>query len=293
MGVVDLDGSVVRQVVIVAAPGGALRQNQLGTGGDHQVLLINPQLTACLIGVIGVQEQGQVFVDGSLVEGNALPDDAFIHGVDIEQVQGVGAALIARHRQLVKPCGEFLPAQLDRVGDVCLFCPAVFCQPGVGQLLLHAAGQRLVEQAEMIPQANTVTRQIQGSQGIQEAGRQTAQTAVAKRRLRLHLFNLGKLLSGGLQGRAYFVIQPKIDQVIRQQLTDEKFRADIIQLPALYRADLLGGLLVYQLQKGKIQLAVGAFTKGFSCQCGERVCHSHERVPPFLSVYPYYTTNIL
>ena len=93
---------------------------------------------------------------------------------------------------------------------------------------MHAAGQRLVEQAEMIPQANTVTRQIQGSQGIQEAGRQTAQTAVAKRRLRFHLFNVGKLLSGGLQSRAYFVIQPQIDQVIRQQLTDEKFRTDII-----------------------------------------------------------------
>ncbi len=43
MGVVDLDGGVIGQIMVVAAPGGALGQNELGTGADHQVLLVDAQ----------------------------------------------------------------------------------------------------------------------------------------------------------------------------------------------------------------------------------------------------------
>ena len=284
MGVVDLDGRVVRQVVVIAAPGGAFLQNQLGTGGNHQVLLIDPQLTACLVGVVGVQEQGQVFVDGGLVKGDAVVYNAFIHGVNIEQVQGVGAALVAGDRQPVKPGGVGFAPQGNGVGGVRLFRPAVGAEPGVGLLLLHAAGEGLTEQAEMIPQAHAVTGQVQGGQGIQEAGCQTAQAAVAQRGLRFHLFDVGKLLSRGKQGSAHLVIEAQIDQIVGQQLANQEFGADIVQLPALCGANLLSGFLLYQPQQGKVKLGIGAFTQGFPRQSGERVCHGHKRVPPFLSV---------
>ena len=42
VGVVDLDGGIVGKVVIIAAAGGAFGKNQLGTGGDHQILLVHP-----------------------------------------------------------------------------------------------------------------------------------------------------------------------------------------------------------------------------------------------------------
>ena len=81
VGVVDLDGGVVGQIMVIAAPGGTLGQNELGTGRDHQVLLIHPQAAACLIGIVRVEEEGQVLVDGSFIEGNAVMDDALIDGV--------------------------------------------------------------------------------------------------------------------------------------------------------------------------------------------------------------------
>ena len=80
-----------------------------------------------------------------------------------------------------------------------------------------------MEQAEVIPQPHAVAGQVQRCQRIQEAGGQTAQTAVAQRRLRLDLFNVGKALSGSSQCIAGFLIQPQIDEVVGQQLADQKF----------------------------------------------------------------------
>ena len=74
----------------------------------------------------------------------------------------------------------------------------------------------------MIPQAHAVAGQIQRCQRVEEAGRQTAQTAVAQRGFRLHLFDIGKALAGGSQCIAGFIVQPQIDEVVGQQLADEK-----------------------------------------------------------------------
>ena len=258
VGVVDLDGGVVGQIMVIAAPGGTLSQNELGTGRDHQVLLVHPQAAACLIGIVRVEEEGQVLVDGSFIEGNAVVDDALIDGVKVKQVQGVGAALVAGNGQLVQPGSVFLARQLHRVGDVGLFCPAVGGEPRVGLFVLHAVLKGLVEQAEVIPQAHAVAGQVQRCQRIQEAGCQTAQTTVAERRLRLHLFNVRKALSGSGQCIPGFFVQPQIDEVVGQQLADEEFGADIIQLASGDGLHAVGTLLPHQLQQCQIQLLIGA-----------------------------------
>ena len=208
MGVVDLDGSVVGQIVVVAAAGGALGQDELGTGTDHQVLLVNAQAAAGLVAVIGVQEQRQVLVDVGLVKLDAVMDNRLIDGVQVEQVQGVGAALVAGDGQLVQAGGVLLAGQLDRVGNVGLFGPAVVGQPGVGQLVLHALREGLVEQAEVVTQAHAVAGQVEGGQRIQEAGGQAAQTAVAKARLRLNFLNVGQVLARSGQSVADVIVQP-------------------------------------------------------------------------------------
>ena len=228
VSVVDLDGGVVGQIVVIAAPGGALCQNELGTGRNHEVLLIHPQTAACLIGVVRVEEQGQVLVDGGLVKGNAVMDDALVDGIQIEQIQGVGAALVTGDSQLVQPGGVFLARQLHRVGHIGLFSPAVGGEPGVGLFVLHTILKGLVEQAKVIPQAHAVAGQVQRCQRIQEAGCQTAQTTVAQRGLRLHLLNVRKTLSGSGQCIPGFFVQSQIDEVIGQQLANEKFGADIV-----------------------------------------------------------------
>ena len=145
----------------------------------------------------------------------------------------------------------------------------------------------------MIPQTDAVAGKIEGCKRIQEAGSQTAQAAVAQRGFRLHLFDVRKILACGIQRIAHLVIKAQVDQVIGKQLSDQELRADIVELPALHRANLPGALFVHQLLKSKIKLAVGASMQGFSCQSGERVSHSHKRTLLFLFLHLHYTTNIL
>ena len=185
-------------------------------------------------------------------------DDALVDGIQIEQIQGVGAALVTGDSQLVQPGSVFLARQLHRVGHIGLFGPAVGGEPGVGLFVLHTILKGLVEQAKVIPQAHAVAGQVQRCQRIQEAGSQTAQTAVAERRLRLHLFNVRKALSGSGQCIPGFFIQPQIDEVVGQQLADEEFGADIIQLASGDGLHAVGTLLPHQLQQCQIQLLIGA-----------------------------------
>ena len=145
VSVVDLDGGIVGQIVVVTAPGGALGQNELCARRNHQILLVDPQAAACFVGVVRVEEEGQVLVDGGLVERDAVVDDALVDGVQIEQVQGIGTALVASDGQLVQPGGVFFACQLHRIGDVGLFGPAVGGQPRVGLFVLDAVLKGLVE----------------------------------------------------------------------------------------------------------------------------------------------------
>ena len=81
-------------------------------------------------------------------------------------------------------------------------------QPRVGQLVLDAVLEGLVEQAEVIPQADTVAGQVQRGEGVKETGGQTAQPAVAKAWLRLDLLNIGQVFPGSGQRGAGVVVQP-------------------------------------------------------------------------------------
>ena len=208
VGVVDLDGGVVGQIMVVTAAGGALGQNQLGPGGNHQVLLVDAQTASGLVGVIGIQEKRQVFVDVGLVERDAVVDDALINGVEIEQIQRVRAALVARDGQLVQTGAVGLAGQLDGIDRIRFFRPGAGGQPRVGQLVLDAVLEGLVEQAEVIPQADTVAGQVQRGEGVKETGGQTAQPAVAKAWLRLDLLNIGQVFPGSGQRGAGVVVQP-------------------------------------------------------------------------------------
>ncbi len=258
VGVIDLDGGIVGQVMVIAAAGGALGQNQLGTGGNHQILLVDAQAAAGLVGVIGVQEQRQVLVDGGLIEGDAIVDDSLIDGVQVKKVQRVGAALITGDGQLVQAGIVGFACQLDRIDRVSLFGPGVCGQPGVGQLVLDAVLEGLVEQAEVIAQADTVAGQIQRGEGVEEAGSQAAQTAVAQGRLRLDFLNVGQVLARSGQRGAGVVVETQVNKVVGQQLANQKLGADVVEFAALDRLDVGGALLADDVQQGKVDFLVSA-----------------------------------
>lgn len=85
-------------------------QNELCTGKKPSGTAGTPMTATRLVGIVRVEEEGQVLINSGLVEGNAVMDDALVDGVQIEQVQGVGAPLVAGNRQLVQPGGVLLAA---------------------------------------------------------------------------------------------------------------------------------------------------------------------------------------
>ena len=162
--IVDLNGSVIRQVMIIAAARSALCKDQLCTGRNHQILLVHAQLTSCLIRIIRVEKQGEVLVDGGLVKGNAIMHDTLVNTVQIKQIQRICARTVAGDRKLIQTGGVLLTGQLHRIGDVRFFRPAVSCKPRVRLLVLNAVFKGLVEQAKMISQPYSVSRQAERRQ---------------------------------------------------------------------------------------------------------------------------------
>ena len=296
VGIVDLNGCVIRQIVVIAAARSTLCKDQLRTGGDHQVLLVHAQTAACLIGIIRVEEQREVLVNVGLVKGNAVMHDALINAVQIEQVQRVGACTVAGDSQLIQAGGVFLASQLYGIGNVCFLCPAVGGKPRIGLLVLQTVFKGLTEQAEMIAQTYAVTRQAERCQRIEEAGRQTSQTAVAQRRLRLDLLNLRKTLACSGEGGAGIIVEAQIDKVIGQQLADQKLSADIIQFTPCDRLHFIGTLMPDDLQQGQIQFLIRAVSQRFAGVALQHFGKVHKQVLLYcndqsFSLYLRYTTQ--
>ena len=66
--VVDLDHGVVGQVVQIATALDGLVDQELGGIAHHKVLLVDAKQTALLVGIIRIEEQGEVLGDLGLVE---------------------------------------------------------------------------------------------------------------------------------------------------------------------------------------------------------------------------------
>ena len=88
--VVDLDDGVVGQIVQVAAALDGLVDQKLGGVAHHEVFLIDTKQAALLVGIIRVQEQGEVLGDLGLVEvDGAAGDQAVVDARQVEQTQAV------------------------------------------------------------------------------------------------------------------------------------------------------------------------------------------------------------
>ena len=189
--------------------------------------------------------------------------DAVLRGgggpLHIEQVQPVGDAGVGpgdddvpKHR-LHRPGAEG-----DGEGHPGVQQPAVRLDPGVGQLLLAQLGEYLAEQAVVVVQPHPVPGQAQGGDGVQEAGGQTGQAAVAQGGLGLGLLHLGQAAAPLLQKRVRLVIEAQGQQVVGEQLAQEKFRGEVVQLPLPLGGGAAGALLLGELQQRVIELAGAA-----------------------------------
>ena len=230
--VVNLDHGVVGQIVQVAAALDGLVDQELGGVAHHEVFLVDAKQTALLVRIVGVEEQGEVLGDLGLVEvDGAAGYQAVVDACQVEQAQTIlGGLAVAGHVDVDELGGNGKVAELNSVGVVVIDQDILLAEPLVGDGLLLIVDKALTEQAVVVVEAHAVAGQAQRGDGIQEARGQAAQTAVTERRLDLKLLNLIEVVARGGELVLNLVIDAEVDHVVDEQLADQEFGGDVIEL---------------------------------------------------------------
>ena len=137
MGVVDLNGSIVSQVMEIGTAGDALVKNELCGIADHEILLVHAQQAALVIRVIRVEEQCQVLLNLSLVKVDASFHDALIHRSQVEEAQAGGVVVITGHIQVIETGSNREAAERNLIAGFGFGKPALVFHPRVRGLLLQ------------------------------------------------------------------------------------------------------------------------------------------------------------
>ena len=139
--------------------------------------------------------------------------------------------------------------------------------PVVGVFLLAALlVKALLEQAKLIPQTVAGQGQVAGSGGIQEAGCQTAQAAVAQSGI-FHFLQNGQVHAPGGEELLHLVQDAQVVEVGIHQPTDEIFGGNIVGLPLLQTGPLAAVPVVgnghhYSLAQSLVQLLRSCLPQG-------------------------------
>ena len=214
MGVVDVDGHLVGQIVQAAIGLQVLAQNGLEGGGHQQILLAQAQPLAGNVVIGRVEDLGNHLSHGVALqslgvvatgEGSHIkaagrlgaPQHQLIHGIGV--VTGNIHVVGHSHDGLIVDVGHTvlavvvpavgLAAELDLYSLVLSgHQPHIaHSQPVIGELHLPTVDDLLLEDAELIADGVARAGNTQSGGRIHIAGSQTAQTAVAQTGVRLHL----------------------------------------------------------------------------------------------------------
>ncbi|MPM82396.1 hypothetical protein SDC9_129457 [bioreactor metagenome] len=219
--------------------------------------------------VVGVEDLGDHLRHGLVLRGlEILPPgiEAHIHrlwGLGIPQTQGVGVAGVVsgdlhvawngQHRgaallnDVEVPVVPKLPqgtAKADLLGLLGLWQEpgGADALPVVGQLHLLALHYLLLENTQIIADGISRGGNFQRAHRIQIAGRETAQPAVSKSRVRLQLEDVSRLKAEMLQRFLQLGQNPQIESVLLKAPAHQKFQRQIMHLPLSLSARLLPGL---------------------------------------------------
>ncbi len=256
VGVVELDGDFVVEcveglILFFVAP-----HDVLEGGADEKVLLFQAQLLAGII-VVGRIEY----------LGNGLGADLVLHRADIVALAEMGqvefprgpgrpkshidhmVVLIARHQDIARhghnilgfdPFGAIAALLVLEAGDLAVKFDAEhrqatfklpggpIAQPVVRALHLIAVDQLLVEQPVLITDTVPVGRNLQGGDGIHEAGGQPSETAIAESGIFLLFPDLLERIAKPLDRLLHFLPQTKIDDGIAERPANQKLERQVI-----------------------------------------------------------------
>ena len=258
MRIVDLDHGVVGQIVQVTAALDSLVDQELGSVTHHEVLLVDAKQTALLVGIIRIEEQGEVLGDLGLIEvDGAAGDQAIVDTCQVKQAQAVlGGLAVTRHIDVDELGGDGKIVKLNGVGAVVIDQDVLLAKPLIGDGLLLLIDKALAEQAVMVVEAHTVSGKAQRGDGIQEACGQTAQATVAQRRLDLKLLDLVEVVTGGSELILNLVVDAKVDHVVDEQLANQKLGRDVVELFLAIVERAGGRALLHELDQQLVNATV-------------------------------------
>ena len=274
VGVVDLDDVLLVEVLQSAVSLQVLGGDGLHGGGDEEVLLLQTQRLAFVMVILGIEDLGDglghsLFLGGLQVL--AAGEQVHIHGLDgscVPQAQGVGVVGVVTGDHHVAGNGQNLGGILvDDVqvavgpeltqgaaeGDLHGFL-GLGQQPGgaqilpvVGHLDLLAFHDLLAEDTQLIADGIAGGGDLQRGHGVQIAGSQTAQTAVAEAGVRLDLENVGGLEAQVLQGFLHLGQDVQVVSVLHQAAAHQELQRQVMNLLLLLAA---GSLLGFNTAQG-------------------------------------------
>jgi len=253
MGLVELDEGLFGQQPPVAVFEMETPQDVLQGTGDEEVLLPQTQLFSGQHIVVGVKNLGEVFRQHFVL--NRLNVRPFVEVIKVEFVigprrpepQGVDAVAVSDDRQIVRDPHDLFgldPAPLHpavgdaldpsaEMDDLGVFRPRHFpgralFEPVVRFLDLLAVHNPLLEDAVVITQPVPHAGQVERRHGIQEAGGEPAETAVAQSGVDLDVAQgvpvdavIRKRL---LAERVHF----QVDDIVAEQAPDQEFERQVV-----------------------------------------------------------------
>ena len=258
MGVIEVNGNLVRQVVKGLMQHVMAAQNILYRRRHEEILLAQTQLASGVGRVIRIEHAGDVFgvvfilYRSEVVALVEFTKVNFATGLRAPQTQRVGGVGVKAGDDLVvgfrndllrlNPAG-FLSFLLNAAaeahfiaGVVALKLPRVtVLQPVVRGLFLSAIDDILFKHPVVVADPVTASRQTQRRQGIQEAGRQTAQTAVAKTGVILFIDQLFQIEPHLRQCAAHIVINAQRQQRVREGTANQELHRQIVYLAHFLR----------------------------------------------------------
>ena len=219
MGIVDMNGNLLAELADIHARLDIVAHDTLHAGRGHEVFLNQAHFAAFPCTVVGVKITGDTFDKGTVLVllANLLLCQVAVIGkvtvyLGIPEAQVVyGAVMIADNRHIIGNShdnhgvlmhqfkaavrhflhvGIAVEFYVDGLIRLAVFPGKAVFQPVVGDFYLVAVDDFLLKQAILITDRAAMSRQVMRRHGINEAGSQPAQAAVAQTGIRLFLINL-------------------------------------------------------------------------------------------------------
>ena len=228
VSVIDLNNSIISQIMKVASLGNCLIQNQLSGIADHEILLVNTKLTSIFITVIRIQEQCQIVENILFVKGNSIMNHGLICQINVKKVKVDCFVFIACNINTIHCRFQGKTSERNHISYVCSSQPGIRSDPWIRYFMLKIVFKNLFEKSEMVIQTNTFSRKSKCCNRIQKTCSQTSKTTISKRWFWLNGLNFCKRFAIFFQKFCNLIVDSKIDQIVGKKLTNEKFGRNIV-----------------------------------------------------------------